>query len=449
MKNISIIGAGYVGLVNGVCLAELGHKVVCHDIDPRKLGSLKKGEVPFYEPDLTGLLKKNFDEGQIVFSGDLEQSINQAEVIYICVGTPPKKDGSADMTAYYDVIRNIIKYFRAKASSNESNFVVIVNKSTVPIGTARTVNDMMSKSLPKDQFTVVSNPEFLREGKAVGDFMNPERIVVGFPARGGPAVGWESGKKVLDELNSVFDCPKLITDWESAEMIKYASNTFLATKISFANELANLCDKYGANIKTVTEGMGLDSRIGPKFLRAGIGFGGGCFPKDVRALNQVAQDQNYDFKLIEAVMEVNHRQRLIAVEKIVGLLDGQVNDKLITVLGLSFKPETDDTRDSPGIFIIKKLLEKGAGIQAYDPAAIENSKRDLKDQQNVKIMNDALDAVKDSDLLFLATEWPEFINLNWSKVKDLMKGDLILDGRNVLDQNQLVELGFKYQGFGV
>ncbi len=323
----------------------------------------------------------------------------------------------------------------------------------MPVGTAREANQIIQKIAPNSQFSIVSNPEFLREGKAVGDFMRTERIVLGIDKCQMSNVKSNLNVKcqILD-LYSSFSCPKLITNWETAEMIKYASNAYLAAKISFINEIANVCERVGANVKKVAEGMGLDSRIGQKFLHAGIGYGGSCFPKDVRALHNMSSNQNYSFKLLKAVIEVNNQQRLLALKKIKQALGGQIKNKLISMLGLAFKPETDDTRESAGIFIIKELLKKGANVRAYDPQARKNARRDLeseKNRQNFKISKDAMSAVKNADLIFLSAEWPEFLNLNWREIKKLIRGETVIDGRNALDRGKIEKAGLRYVGFGI
>ena len=456
MKQVAIIGTGYVGLVTGLCLAELGNQVVCQDVDMRKIKKLEKSQVPFYEQSLVDLLKKNKANGRLKFTLNLKEALKEAQIIFICVGTPPRSDGSADMRMYFRVVRDIamfLRNFKSAGDSKSSGHLIIVNKSTVPVGTAREANQIIQKIAPNSQFSIVSNPEFLREGKAVGDFMRPERIVLGIDKCQMSNVKSNLNVKcqILD-LYSSFSCPKLITNWETAEMIKYASNAYLAAKISFINEIANVCERVGANVKKVAEGMGLDSRIGQKFLHAGIGYGGSCFPKDVRALHNMSSNQNYSFKLLKAVIEVNNQQRLLALKKIKQALGGQIKNKLISMLGLAFKPETDDTRESAGIFIIKELLKKGANVRAYDPQARKNARRDLeseKNRQNFKISKDAMSAVKNADLIFLSAEWPEFLNLNWREIKKLIRGETVIDGRNALDRGKIEKAGLRYVGFGI
>ena len=456
MKQVAIIGTGYVGLVTGLCLAELGNQVVCQDVDMRKIKKLEKSQVPFYEQSLVDLLKKNKANGRLKFTLNLKEALKEAQIIFICVGTPPRSDGSADMRMYFRVVRDIamfLRNFKSAGDSKSSGHLIIVNKSTVPVGTAREANQIIQKIAPNSQFSIVSNPEFLREGKAVGDFMRTERIVLGIDKCQMSNVKSNLNVKcqILD-LYSSFSCPKLITNWETAEMIKYASNAYLAAKISFINEIANVCERVGANVKKVAEGMGLDSRIGQKFLHAGIGYGGSCFPKDVRALHNMSSNQNYSFKLLKAVIEVNNQQRLLALKKIKQALGGQIKNKLISMLGLAFKPETDDTRESAGIFIIKELLKKGANVRAYDPQARKNARRDLeseKNRQNFKISKDAMSAVKNADLIFLSAEWPEFLNLNWREIKKLIRGETVIDGRNALDRGKIEKAGLRYVGFGI
>ncbi|MFH1713461.1 MAG: UDP-glucose/GDP-mannose dehydrogenase family protein [Candidatus Jacksonbacteria bacterium] len=461
MKQVAIIGTGYVGLVTAVCLAESGNKIICHDIDAPKIKKLKKGEVPFYEPNLVELLKKNQAQDRLKFTLNLNEALGKAQIIFICVGTPPRADGSADMRMYFKVVRDLGRWLH----KNSTQALIIVNKSTVPVGTARQASQIIKKiaALPaalagNSQFAIVSNPEFLREGMAVEDFMKPERIVLGIDYKQIPNSKIQDtnnnqiSNSKIQTLYSSFSCPKIVTNWETAEMIKYASNAYLATKISFINEIANVCERVGANVKKVAQGMGLDSRIGQKFLQAGIGYGGSCFPKDVRALHNISSNQDYKFKLLKAVIEVNNQQRFLALKKIKQALGNQIKNKLIGVLGLAFKPETDDTRESAGIFIIKELLKQGAIVQAYDPEAAKNARRDLhsvKNRQNFKISKDAMSAVKNCDLVFLAADWPEFLSLDWLEVKKNMQGNTVVDGRNVFNRVKIEKAGLRYDGFGV
>ena len=448
MSNVIIIGTGYVGLVTAVCLAKLGNTVVCHDIDARKIDSLKKGKAPFYEPDLGSLLEKGIKNGQLSFTNSLEKALTEARFIFICVGTPPKRDGSADLRAYFSVIEKVGKVLGGEdfKSSNDLKSLsspIILNKSTVPIGTA-----CEAQKILQTKALVVSNPEFLREGKAIADFMQPDRIVLGKSAESDEGVVY-GVKETLLKLYKPFECPKIITNWETAEMIKYASNAFLATKISFINEIANVCEKVGADVVSVAEGMGYDKRIGSQFLKAGIGYGGSCFPKDVRALTNISINQNYNFKLLKAVIEVNNQQRSQAVVKIATALQKPYKNKIVAVLGLAFKPHTDDVRESAGIFVIKELAKRGIKVKTYDPAGTYNAKRELKGTVGVTFTKDVFSALQGVDAVFLATEWDEFLSLDWGEVKSLMRGNTVIDGRNALNKEKVRATGLRYAGFGV
>ncbi|HBH46127.1 MAG TPA: UDP-glucose 6-dehydrogenase [Candidatus Jacksonbacteria bacterium] len=428
-----MIGSGYVGLVTAVCLADIGHQAIGYDIDRQKIKTLRDGRIPFYEPDLAEMFKKNLSAGRLTFTASFDDAMAEADLVFICVGTPAKADGSSDMGAYFKVIGAIKDHL--KKTSNA--LPVVINKSTVPLGTARHVNTVIKN------ISIVSNPEFLREGKAVADFTRPDRIVLGFKDKSEPAV------KILLNLYRSYRCPKLVTNWETAEMIKYAANAFLATKISFINEIANTCERVGADVQTVATGIGYDPRIGRQFLRPGIGYGGSCFPKDVRALQWLSLKKRYHFKLLRAVIEVNSQQRQLAVQKITQALGGSLSGRRIAVLGLAFKPETDDIRESAAIEIIKNLLASGARVKAYDPVAAKNSRQALKGKLNFSIAKSAMSAVTGAGLMFLATEWPEFLALDWAQVKKAMKGTWVVDGRNVLPRPELERQGLHYVGFGV
>jgi len=425
---ITIIGTGYVGLVSGAGLAKLGHKIYCVDINKEKIAMLQKGQEPFYEPGLGRLLKSLIKTGSINFTTDLASVINQTEMVFICVGTPSKADGSADLTYVNQVVQDIAKYAKKK--------IIVVSKSTIPVGSTRKIQTAINKNR-KIKLEVASCPEFLREGKALYDFLNPERIIVGADK---DSVGY----KVMNVFSKI-KSHKMVTDWETTEMIKYASNSFLATKISFINEIANICDKIGANVEQVARGMGYDQRINPHYLKAGVGFGGSCFPKDVKAIIKIAKASGYDFKLMKSVVEINDRQRQIFVEKIKKVL-GSLKGKTIGVLGLAFKDNTDDIRESAAIDIVTALNKAGARVKVYDPEAMFNAKCVL--HKSVIFCDSAEEVLKNASAMVVATEWPIFTQFNWSKVKLLMKEPIIFDGRNILDRGSLEKLKFKYYGVG-
>lgn len=435
---VMIIGTGYVGLVQGVCLAELGNDVVCIDLIPEKIAKLEKGISPIYEPGIEELITKNLKAGRIKFSTSLAENIAGAEIIFIAVGTPPDEDGRADL-----------KYVLAAATDigkNLKNYAVIVNKSTVPIGTGEMVKKTIQKHY-KGEFDVVSNPEFLREGSAIDDWMKPDRVVIG------DSNGHKAAKKVA-KLYEVLGSPILITNLEAAEMIKYASNSFLATQISFINSIAQICEKVGADVVEVSRGMKLDGRIGARsFLNAGLGYGGSCFPKDVEALIQIAGDNKVDFKILEEVEAVNKLQRIRFVEKIKSELTHSTSSgraeslkgKTIAVWGIAFKPKTDDIRMAPSVAIIEQLMSLGAKIVAFDPVAEENL---LKIMPEVKFVGNAADACKDADALAIITEWDEFKQIDLKKIKKTMKTPVVFDGRNIYEPENMGELGFRYFSIG-
>ena len=430
---ISIIGTGYVGLTTGVALASLGHKVICVDKDNQKIEKIKEGKAHIYEPGLEKML--NTYKLNIRFTSDLSEAVQKSEVIFICVGTPAREDGSIDMSYFKEAVNEIAKVI--------DSYKVIANKSTVPIGTGDWVKEEISKYY-KREFSVVSNPEFLREGSALKDFLEPDRIVIG--------VEDEKAEEIMLDIYSNINAPKLIVDIKSAEMIKYAANAFLAMKISFINEIANLCEKVGADVKKVSEGIGLDKRIGFKFLNAGIGFGGSCFPKDVDGLLSIANNHNYDFKLLKAVSEVNEYQQERFVKKIVDVLV-KVKGDTVVIWGLAFKPNTDDVRKSPALKIARRLAEEGYKIKAYDPKATENAKKELQSLnkeylENICFCNDTYEAVKGADVLALVTEWPEFLKLDMKKIKSLMSNPYFLDGRNQFEPEEMKNIGFYYEGIG-
>lgn len=430
--NISCIGSGYVGLVVGTCLADLGNDIICHDTDKDKVAALKNGVIPIYEPGLKDMFDRNIKEERLNFSTDIKECILKSEVIFITVGTPPGKDHEADLSAVKIVAKNI--------GENINGYKVIVNKSTVPVGTATIVDEIISKeSKDKFEFDVVSNPEFLREGEALKDFTNPDRIVIG--------VNSDRAKKLMGSIYRGIartDKPIMFTDIRSAELIKYASNAMLATRISFMNEIALLCEKVGADVKEVAKGMGMDTRIGPRFLQTGLGYGGSCFPKDVKALSYTIQKHNLKCRVLDAVSEVNDNQKKIAIPKLQELLP-DLKDKNIAIWGLAFKPKTDDMREAPSVEIINGLQKLGANIRAFDPEAEKMARKILK---NVEYCKDPYETVKDCDALIIVTEWNEFRALNIKKIKKLLKHPNIVDGRNIYSPEEMRDHGFNYIGVG-
>jgi len=465
---ICIIGTGYVGLVTGTCLADFGLSVTCVDQDEQKINLLNSGGVPIYEPNLEPLIKKNISAGRLIFTTDLKKAIKQSQVIFIAVGTPPNHDGSANIDQIEKVAQQI--------ASSMNDYKVIVNKSTVPIGTAAKIKKIINKYQPKSvipakagihysvivreqsdrsnpnlnrrtgvspvypiPFDIVSNPEFLREGSAVYDFTHPDKIVIGTES--------DRALKIMQEIYRplyLIDTPFVITNPETAELIKYACNAFLATKITFINEIANLCDKVGADVHQIAKAMGLDGRISPKFLHPGPGYGGSCFPKDTEALCSIASSYGYEFKLLKGVISANKRQREMMVEKIKHHL-GNLKGKSIGILGLAFKQNTDDIRKSPAVDIIKLLLKEGARIRCFDPLAMENTRKILP---NLTYCQDEYDAARNSHALVILTEWNQFRNIDLSKIKKLLKSPILLDLRNLYEPAQVKELGFIYEGVG-
>lgn len=424
-----VVGTGYVGLVTGACLADMGHRVVCVDRDAEKIKMLSRSHVPIYEADLEGLVGSGLKSGKLRFTADISGTARESEFIFITVDTPSDAGGNADLTHVDEVARTI-------AASIEG-YKVIINKSTVPVGSTKRVERIIEEAMEEyHEFDVVSNPEFLREGAAVMDFMNPARIVIG-----------SNSQKAIMKMTELYrgvDAPLLVTDPVSAEMIKYASNAFLATKVSYTNAIANICEAVGADVREVTLGMGYDDRIGFEFMKAGPGFGGSCFPKDCRALLAIAGGHGYDFKLLEGVLEVNQEQQermVTKVEKLAGGLEGLK----VGVLGLAFKANTDDIRESPAVRITRMLVERGADVTAYDPQAMENAGLEL---EGVAFADSAYDAIEGADVMVLLTEWDEFKWLDYERVKELMKSPLIVDTRNCLDPAVLRKLGFTYEGVG-
>ncbi|WP_421977789.1 UDP-glucose dehydrogenase family protein [Roseivirga seohaensis] len=435
---IAVVGTGYVGLVTGTCFAEVGIDVTCIDIDQKKIDGLKEGIMPIYEPGLETMVKKNYEKGRLHFSTNLAESIQDCETAFIAVGTPPGEDGSADLKYVLAVARSI--------GENMNNYMVVVTKSTVPVGTAQKVKKEVAAALKKRgvdiPFDVASNPEFLKEGAAIADFLKPDRIVVGVES--------EKAEEIMKKLYKPFllnGHPTIFMDVPSAEMTKYAANSMLATKISFMNDIANLCEIMGADVNMVRKGIGSDNRIGNKFIYPGVGYGGSCFPKDVKALIKTAEDNGYTMSVLKAVEEVNERQKSVMVTKVKSHFGSDLKGKTFAVWGLSFKPKTDDMREAPSIVIINALLEMGAKVKAYDPIAMEEAKHDLKD--TITYAKDEYDTLIDADALLLVTEWPEFRIPNFDVVGRLMKSKVIFDGRNIYDKQEVKNLGFDYYGIGI
>ncbi len=429
---IAVVGTGYVGLVTGAGLADFGNEVICVDIDVKKIDALRKGEIPIYEPGLDILVSKNVKEGRLSFTTDLPAAIRAARAIFIAVGTPPRPDGSADLRYVESVAKSIAEHMNGPK--------LVITKSTVPIGTGRMIEKILDEKGTGHRGSVVSNPEFLREGSAIEDFMRPDRVVIG----ASDPESAEMMKEIYAPLHSL-EIPFVVTNVESSELIKYASNGFLAAKITFINEIAQVCEKTGADVQDVARGMGLDSRIGPKFLQAGPGFGGSCFPKDTSAMADIAKRYGYEFQIMEAVLRVNDDVKQRMVTKIVDAVGGTVKGKTIALLGLAFKPETDDMRDSPTIPIIKGLQKKGASIKAYDPQAVENCRSIF---ENVTYCEDAYETAKGADALVIATEWNEFRALNLERIKKDMRQAVIIDLRNVYDPKRVRALGYSYTSVG-
>lgn len=430
--NICVIGTGYVGLVTGACLAEFGMSLICVDNDQEKINLLKQGTIPIYEPGLEGLVVKNMREGRLSFSTSIEEGVKSSLVVFIAVGTPSGEDGSADLQAAEEVAKQI--------GRSMNGYKVIVIKSTVPVGTARRlkklIQEQQSQPIP---FDIVSNPEFQREGSAIEDFMRPDRVTIGAES--------EQAIAIMKDIYSalyLIETPFVITGLETAEMIKYAANAFLATKVSFINEIANLCEKVGADVHHVARAMGLDGRIGKKFLHPGPGYGGSCFPKDTRALSRMAQEKGYSFKILDSVIRVNEEQKKRMVVKIQEKV-GDLRGKTIGILGLSFKPNTNDIRESSSMVIIGDLLAMGAKVKAFDPAAIDEAKAVLPE---VEYGRDPYDVAKGSDALVLVTEWNQFRRLDLQRIKTLLKTPIFIDLRNVYDPDQMKRLGFNYCGVG-
>ncbi len=428
-----MIGTGYVGLVSGACFAEFGHEVVCVDIDQSKIDRLNKGEIPIYEPGLEDLVHRNTEQGRLTFSMDLSASMKNCDLAFIAVGTPPRpEDGHADLSYVYQAARDI--------ASAAEQYTVIVDKSTVPVGTAREVMSIVAETNPNADIDVVSNPEFLREGAAIEDFMHPDRVVIGADS--------ERARRMMRDLYAPMldkGIPILITGIESAEIIKYATNAFLATKVTFINELADLCDKVGGNIDQVARGLGLDDRIGPKFLRAGPGYGGSCFPKDTLALVKTAATVGAPIRIVETVVARNDQRKRDMADRIAAAVGGSVSGLTIGILGLTFKPDTDDMRDSPAIDIVRQLNSYGASVQVYDPEGMDQAKRLLSD---VSWKNDGYEVAAGADAVVLVTEWREFQELDFDRVLKSMKRPVFVDLRNLFNPERMQQAGFEYYSIG-
>ncbi|MFD0589830.1 UDP-glucose dehydrogenase family protein [Paenibacillus sp. GCM10027627] len=431
MRFITVIGSGYVGLVSGTCFSEIGNSVICCDIDEERIKGLRQGRVPFYEPGLSELIKKNTSVNRLTFTSNIPDAIKSSDIIYIAVGTPMGADGKADLT-----------YIEAAAKTigeNLEKYTIIVNKSTVPVGTGEMVKEIINKNL-KDKninFDVVANPEFLREGSAIEDCMNMERAIIGSDS--------QYAAHEIKKLHNPFNTNVMLTDTRSAEMIKYASNGFLATKISYINAIANICEKVGSDINEVAKGMGMDSRIGSRFLQAGIGYGGSCFPKDTHALVHIAEKEGYEFELMKSVIKTNNKQRLTVIDKLVSIL-GVLAGKKIGILGLAFKPNTDDLRFAPSIDIINELHKHQAIITAYDPIATGHAVNLI--QNKAEIHHDLYDTVIDCDACVILTEWDEIVTLDPKKLREKLRLPVIVDGRNCMDMNTMKENGFIYHSIG-
>ncbi|MBG9213249.1 UDP-glucose dehydrogenase family protein [Bacteroides fragilis] len=435
--NIAIVGTGYVGLVSGTCFSEMGINVTCVDVDEKKIQKLQDGVMPIYEPGLDELVERNVKAGRLHFTTDLTTCLDEVEIIFSAVGTPPDEDGSADLKYVLEVARTV--------GRNITKHIVLVTKSTVPVGTAKKVRGVIQEELDRRgvniEFDVASNPEFLKEGAAIKDFMAPDRVVVGVESA--------KAKKIMERLYRPFTLngyPILMMDVASAEMTKYAANAMLATRISFMNDIANLCERVGANVDNVRKGMGADSRIGSRFLYAGCGYGGSCFPKDVKALVHTGIQNGYHMQVIEAVEAVNEKQKSIVFDKLLNAFGGNLQDKTVAMWGLSFKPETDDMREAPALVVIEKLLQAGAIVKVFDPVAMEETERRIGKQ--VIYCKDMYEAVIDADAIALMTEWKQFRMPSWAIIRKAMKNFVVVDGRNIYDGEELKELGFTYSCIG-
>ena len=434
---IAVVGTGYVGLVTGTCFAEIGVDVVCVDIDAEKIARIERGDIPIYEPGLDEMVIRNMKAGRLRFATDLSACLDGVEILFSAVGTPPDEDGSADLRYVLDVAHSVGRYM--------TDYLVVVTKSTVPVGTARKVKAAIQSELDKRgekiDFDVASNPEFLKEGNAIADFMRPDRVVVGVESK--------QAEEVMTKLYHPFliqNFRVIFMDIPSAEMTKYAANSMLATRISFMNDIANLCEIVGADVNMVRSGIGSDTRIGRKFLYPGIGYGGSCFPKDVKALIKTAEQNGYSMRVLSAVEEVNEQQKSVLFEKLKKQFNGDLQGKTVALWGLAFKPETDDMREAPALVLIDKLLEAGCRVRAYDPAAVQECKRRIGEK--IYYACDMYDAVLDADVLMLVTEWKEFRLPSWAVIKKTMAQQIVLDGRNIYDKKEMEELGFVYHCIG-
>jgi UDPglucose 6-dehydrogenase len=435
MTKIAVIGTGYVGLVSGLCFAKIGHNVVCVDTDEQKIASLQKGNIPIFEPGLKEMLNDAVLNKKIIFTTDLALAVKNCRAIFIAVGTPQDEEsGNADLSFVFKAAEQI--------AQNIDSYKVIVTKSTVPVGSNLQIKKIIRKTNPDADFSVVSNPEFLREGCAIDDFLRPDRIVIGLED--------ENAKKIMGEIYAHFHniAQIIFTDITTAETIKYAANSFLAMKICFINEIADLCEKVGADVRKLSHAVGLDNRIGNKFLNPGPGFGGSCFPKDILALENIAKKNDVELSLISSAIKSNNKRKIRMAEKIISANGGNIEGKTIAVLGLAFKGSTDDIRHSPAIVIVRELLKRGAKINAYDQEAIKNTKRELGNNQSIQYFENPYEAIKNSDSTVIATEWEEFKNLDLVKIKQLQKSNVIVDLRNMIDAKNAKILGFKYFGIG-
>ena len=435
--NIAIVGTGYVGLVSGTCFAEMGVDVTCIDVNRQKIEQLEQGIIPIYEPGLEELVHKNVNAGRLHFGTDLAAVLDRVEVVFSAVGTPPDEDGSADLKYVLEVARTV--------GQNMKDYLVVVTKSTVPVGTAKKVRHAIQEELDKRglqlEFDVASNPEFLKEGAAVDDFMRPDRVVVGVES--------DRAREIMKRLYRPFMLTNdrmLFTDIPSAEMIKYAANSMLATRISFMNDIANLCELVGANVNMVRKGIGSDSRIGAKFLYPGCGYGGSCFPKDVKALIKTAEQNGYEMRVLKAVEEVNDKQKRVLFDKLARHLGGELSGKVVALWGLAFKPETDDMREAPSLVLIDLLLEAGCRVKVYDPVAMEECRRRIGDR--VEYCRDKYEAAVDAEALLLVTEWKEFRVPSWEVLKKAMRGRVVIDGRNIYDREEMKRNDFEYECIG-
>ena len=431
--NITVVGTGYVGLVSGTCFAETGNKVTCVDIDKKKVKMMQKGKIPIFEPGLEILFQRNIKQKRLTFTSNLKEGIKAAQIIFLALPTPPGGDGSADLSYVIKVAKDLSKLIKS--------YTVIVDKSTVPVGTAEMVHKELAKNLDIKLFDVVSNPEFLREGVAVEDFMKPERVVIGTES--------EKAKKIMNKLYKPFvrqGNPIVFMDERSAELTKYAANSFLAMKISYMNEIANLCEKVGADVDMVRRGIGTDSRIGKRFLFPGVGYGGSCFPKDVQALAKTSSDYNYDFKTLKATMKVNASQKFVIAKKVENHFKRSIKGRKIAMWGLAFKPNTDDIREAPALYTIERLLKKGVELSVYDPEAMANIKKIFGNK--IKYASNMYTSLKGADALVIMTEWNVFRTPDFSKIKKALSQPIIFDGRNVFDTTEMEKLGFTYHSIG-